>query len=273
MRRDYGAAHRWHDPRQAAELRSNPPKRPSTLEEHPMSSDPVGQPSLARTGAKAGLAFAGSVIKGGLLGVILGGGVFFFYLSQLQGPGNTAARAGGAGAIITLLTTPSVLVAVLLLLFVAVYVMLGVAQGRARAMQHLVAARGEAVSQRLAGAIAGRIEAMPRTQGALHRAADWLSVDALSKQLAPVLGEGKAVRSVVAFVLNRLPMSEMLAEWQESRAEHGGPAEGEDPALRALLTRRINETLQDMATPSRKPLYVALGAHAALLGVGLWLVN
>jgi hypothetical protein len=238
-----------------------------------MSSDPVGQQSLVRTGAKAGLSFAGSVIKGGLLGVVLGGGVFFFYLSQLQGPGNVAARAGGVGALVALITSPPLLVALLLLLFVVVYVMLGVHQGRARAMQHLVAARGEAVSQRLAGAIAGRIEAMPRTQGALHRAADWLSVDALSKQLAPLLGEGRAVRSVVAFVLNRLPMSEMLAEWQESRAEHGAPAAGEDPALRALLTRRINETLQDMATPSRTPLYIALGAHAALLGVGLWLVN
>jgi hypothetical protein len=155
--------------------------------------------------------------------------------------------------------------------------MLGVQQGRARAMQHLVAARGEAVSQRLGGAIAGRIEAMPRAHGTLQRAADWLSVDALSKQLAPVLGEGKAVRSVVGFVLNRLPLSEMLAEWQQSRAEHGEPVAGEgavqDPALRALLTRRIHEALQDMATPSRKPLYVALGVHAALLGVGLWLVN
>jgi hypothetical protein len=244
-----------------------------------MSSDPVGQPSLVRTGAKAGLSFAGSVIKGGLLGVILGGGVFFFYLSQLQGPGNTAARAGGAGAIVALITSPPLLVAVLLLLFVVVYVMLGVQQGRARAMQHLVAARGEAVSQRLGGAIAGRIEAMPRAHGTLQRAADWLSVDALSKQLAPLLGEGKAVRSVVGFVLNRLPLSEMLAEWQQSRAEHGEPVAGEgegaaqDPALRALLTRRIHETLQDMATPSRKPLYIALGAHAALLGVGLWLVN
>jgi len=196
----------------------------------------------------------------------------------LHGPGNTAARAGGAGAIVALITSPPLLVAVLLLLFVAVYAMLGVQQGRARAMRHLVAARGEAVSQRLGGAIAGRIEAMPRTHGALHRAADWLSVDALSKQLAPVLGEGRAVRSVVSFVLNRLPLSEMLAEWQQSRAEHGDlPAveEGaaQDPALRALLTRRIHETLQDMATPSRKPLYIALGAHAALLGVGLWLVN
>jgi hypothetical protein len=47
----------------------------------------------------------------------------------------------------------------------------------------------------------------------------------------------------------------------------------QDPALRALLTRRINETLQEMAEPSRTPLYIALGAHAALLGVGLWLVN
>jgi hypothetical protein len=242
-----------------------------------MSSEPASQPSLVRTGAKAGLAFAGSVIKGGLLGVILGGGVFVFYLSQLQGPGNPAARAGGFGAIVALFTSPPLMVAVLLFLFVGVYVMLGVAQGRARAMQHLVAARGEVVAQKLGGAIAGRIEAMPRTHGTLQRAADWLSVDALSKQLAPVLGEGKAARSVVSFVLNRLPMSEMLAEWQESRAAQGESAAGEDaaqdPALRALLTRRINETLQDMATPSRKPLYIALGAHAALLGVGLWLVN
>lgn len=238
-----------------------------------MSSDPAGRQSLVRTGAKAGLSFAGSVIKGGLLGVFLGGGVFFFYLSQLQGPGNVAARAGGVGAVLALITSPPLLVALLLLFFVVVYVMLGVHQGRARAMQHLVEARGEAVSQRLAGAIAGRIEAMPRTQGALHRVADWLSADALSKQLAPVLGEGRAVRSVVAFVLNRLPMSEMLAEWQASRAEHGTPVAGEDPALRALLARRINETLQEMAAPSRTPLYIALGAHAALLGVGLWLVN
>lgn len=243
-----------------------------------MSTEPVSEPSLVRTGAKAGLAFAGSVIKGGLLGLVLGGGAFIFYVSQLQGPGNTAARAGGVGAILALLTSPSLLVAVLLLLFVGVYVALGVAQGRARAMQHLVAARGEAVAQKLGGAIAGRIEAMPRTHGTLQRAADWLSVDALSKQLAPVLGEGKAVRSVVAFVLNRLPMSEMLAEWQEGRAAHGEPVAGEgpvaqDPALRALLARRINETLQDLAAPSRKPLYIALGAHAALLGVGLWLVN
>lgn len=242
-----------------------------------MPSEPVNQPSLVRTGAKAGFAFAGSVIKGGLLGLVLGGGVFFFYLGQLQGPGNTAARAGGAGAILALITSPPLLVAVLLLLFVAVYAMLGVQQGRARAMQHLVAARGEAVSQRLGGAIAGRIEAMPRTHGTLQRAADWLSVDALSKQLAPVLGEGRAVRSVVAFVLNRLPVRDMLAEWQQGRVEHGEPAAEEgaaqDPALRALLTRRINETLQEMSTPSRKPLYIALGAHAALLGVGLWLVN
>ena len=244
------------------------------------STDPAAQQSLVRTGAKAGLSFAGSVIKGGLLGVFLGGGVFFFYLSQLQGPGNVAARAGGVGAVLALITSPPLLVALLLLFFVVVYVALGVRQGRARAMQHLVAARGEAVSQRLGGAIASRIEAMPKAHGALHRVADWLSVDALSKQLAPVLGEGKAVRAVVAFVIDRLPLSEMLAEWQRSRAESGnelvageGGSAPQDPALRALLTRRIHETLQDMAAPSRKPLYIALGAHAALLGVGLWLVS
>jgi hypothetical protein len=72
----------------------------------------------------------------------------------------------------------------------------------------------------------------------------------------------------------------MLAEWQQGRAAHGEPSaaaqeEGaaQDPALRALLTRRINEALQEMAEPSSKPLYIALGAHAVLLGVGLWLVR
>ena len=37
----------------------------------------------------------------------------------------------------------------------------------------------------MAGAIAGRIEAMPRTHGALHKVAEWLSVDTVVSQLAP----------------------------------------------------------------------------------------
>ncbi|WP_341888443.1 hypothetical protein [Variovorax sp. YR752] len=244
-----------------------------------MSSQPARPQSLVRTGAKAGFAFAGSAIKGALIGLFLGGGVFFYYLSQLQGPGNPAARAGGVGAIVALITSPPLLVAVLLALFVGVYFLLGVQQGRARAMQHVVVARGEAVSQRLGDAIAGRIEAMPRTHGGLQRVADWLSPDALCQQLAPVLGEGRAVRTVVGFVLARLPLSDMLAEWQQERAAQGAaaPATGEgatqDPALRALLTRRIHEVLQDMSTPSRKSFFIALAVQAVLLGVGLWLVR
>ncbi|WP_240650391.1 hypothetical protein [Cupriavidus neocaledonicus] len=221
--------------------------------------------------------FARSVINGGLLGMVLGGGVFFFYLSQLLGPGNTAADSGGAGAIFALATSAPWWVAILLLLFVGVYTMLGVAHGRARAMQHLVEAHGDALAQRLASAFADRIEAMPHTHGTLQRTADWLSVDALSKQLAPVLGEGRAVRSAVAFVLDRLPISGMLADLQSCRAAPREPAAGnkgavKDPALRAMLTRYISETLQDIATPSSEPLYIALGAHALLLGVGLWLL-
>lgn len=240
-----------------------------------MSSQPQ---SLVRTGAKAGFAFAGSAIKGALIGLFLGGGVFLYYLTQLQGPGNPAARAGGVGAVVALITSPPLLVGVLLALFVGVYFLLGVQQGRARAMQHLVAARGEAVSQRLGDAIAGRIEAMPRTHSGLQRVSDWLSPDALCQQLAPVLGEGRAVRTVVGFVVDRLPLSDMLAEWQQERVAQGAaPATGDgvvqDPALRALLTRRIHEVLQDMATPSRKLFYIALAVHAVLFGIGLWLVR
>lgn len=235
-----------------------------------MSSNPSAAPSLARTGLRAGASFAASVAKGAVLSLVLGCGVFFFYLSQLDGPGVPAARAGGAGAIVALLSSPPLLVAILLLGFVPLYMMLGVARGRTLAMRQVVASRGDVISQKLGDAIADRIEAMPRTHGTLQRTAEWLSPDALCRQLAPVLGEGKAVRAVVGFVLRKLPMSEMLAEWQATRTEQPEAADG---ALRSLLTRRIGETLEDMSTPSRRPLYIALAAHGVLLGVGLWLVR
>lgn len=234
-----------------------------------MSSNPPAAPSLARTGLRAGASFAASVAKGAALSLLLGCGVFFFYLSHLNGPGMPAGRAGGAGALIVLLTSPSVLVAVLLLGFVPLYLALGVARGRTLALRQVVASRGDAISQKLGDAIANRIEAMPRTHGTLQRTAEWLSPDALCRQLAPVLGDGKALRAIVGFVLRRLPMSELLAEWQTLRSESEQP----ETALRALVTRRIGETLEEMSTPSRKPLYIALGAHALLLGVGLWLVR
>lgn len=238
------------------------------------SNTPSSSPSLGRTGLRAGTAFAGAVFKSALLAILLGGGVFFFYISQLSGPGMPAARAGGAGAVIALLFSPSVLVALLLLAFIPLYLMVGIAQGRGRALRQVVLAHGDTIAQRLGAAIAGRVEAMPRTHGALQRTSEWLSVDALSRQLAPVLGESRAVRAVIGFVLNRLPLSTLLADWQAQRAAQPGGTEAgaEDPALRALLQQRIGETLQEMATPSRTPLYIALAAHALLLGFGLWLI-
>lgn len=243
-----------------------------------MSSDSSTAPSMVRTGAKAGVAFAGSVAMGFVFALLLGGGVFFFYLSRLSGPGMpAAAHAGGAGAILALVFSPPLLVAMLLLAFVPVYLMLGVARGRSRAMQQVVTAHGEALSQRMADSIAARIEAMPRTKGALERASDLLSADAIVQQLAPVLGQGRAVRGIVKFVLNRLPLAEVMAQWQQGRAAEAAvpaTAPGEpDPVLRALLTQRIGQALQDAATPSRKPLYIAMAVQAALLALGIWLTS
>lgn len=243
-----------------------------------MSSNATATPSIARTGLKAGVSFAGSVIQGLVLAFVLGGGVFAFYVTQLNGPGAPAARASGAGAALALLVSPPLLVALLLICFIPLYVMIGMAQGRRKAMQKVVVEHGDAISHRLAIAIASRIEAMPRTHAALQRTADWLSVDQLCSQMAPMLGRGRAIRAVIAFVLKRLPLSEMLAEWQQARAgmPHQPTAPGvdkpTDPALRELLTRRIAETLNELATPSRTPLYIAFAAHAALLGIGLRLV-
>jgi len=242
-----------------------------------MSSDSSTAPSMVRTGAKAGVAFAGSVAMGFVFALLLGGGVFFFYLSRLSGPGMpAAAHAGGAGAILALVFSPPLLVAMLLLAFMPIYLMLGVARGRSRAMQQVVTAHGEALSQRVADSIAARIEAMPRTKGALERASDLLSADAIVQQLAPVLGQGRAVRGIVKFVLNRLPLADVMAQWQQGRAAEPAAASAPgapDPVLRALLTQRIGQALRDAATPSRKPLYIAMGVQAALLAVGIWLTR
>ncbi|EJL82592.1 hypothetical protein PMI15_03023 [Polaromonas sp. CF318] len=240
-----------------------------------MPSTSSAAPSMVRTGAKAGMAFAGSVVMGFLLAFLLGGGVFFFYLSRLSGPGMpAAAHTGGAGAILALLFSPPLLVAMLLLAFVPIYLALGVARGRSRAIQQVVTGHGEAMSQRLADTIAARLDAMPRTKGALERVSGVLSADAITQQLAPVLGQGRAVRGMVNFVLNRLPLAELTAQWQQGRAAEAAAAPGTpDPVLRALLMQRIGQTLHDAAMPSRKPLYIAMVAQAALLGIGIWLTR
>ena len=73
-------------------------------------------------------------------------------------------------------------------------------------------------------------------------------------------------------VLGRLPLSDVLAEWQQGRAGREATAPGtEDPALRALLVGRVGDTLRDFATPTRRPFYLAMSVQALLLGVGLWL--
>ena len=231
-------------------------------------------PSMLRTGARAGVAFATSAALGLLMAVVLGGGIFFFYASRLSGPGMPAAgHAGGAGAILALVFSPPLLVGILLLAFVPGYLMLGMARGRGRAIQQVVKGHGDAISERLTGAIAGRIEAMPKTKGALERSSELLSAEAICKQLAPVLGEGRAVRGMVKFVVGRLPLADVLAEWREGRGISEPTPGNADPALRGLLRRRIDSALLEASTPSRKPLYIAMGAQAALLALGMWLTS
>jgi len=256
-----------------------------------MSSNPAAS-SIARTGLKAGAAFTMSIIKSGLLALVLGGGVFYYYLVQLIRHGMPPMRAEGVGVVTAFLSSPPIVVGLLLLAFVPLYVLLGLARARSRAVEQVAIAHGDTLAQRLGGAIAGRIEAMPRTHQTLQKASDWLSVDVLSKQLAPVLGESKAGRTAIRMVLERLPLPEIFAQWQQMRSEAGlgvgvdttrlatevaaasdAAAVAQDPILRSLLAQRIGETLQDMAASSRTLFYYAFAAHAVVLGIGLWLTR
>ncbi len=230
--------------------------------------------SLARSGLKAGGAFALALLKGGALALVLGGGALLYHIVQMGRAGGFAGQLGW---------WPS-LVMVLLALCIPAYFFAGMAQGRQRVMRQFVASHGPVLTQRLTTSIAQRIESHPSTPGALQRVPDWLSVDGLSAQVAPWLGQGHAVRSAIGLLLKRLPLLDILTQWQASTqpTQGAGGAIGSalgvtasaapvsSPFLRDLLAQRLEQTLADLAAPSNHLYYLVMASQCVLLGLGWW---
>lgn len=256
-----------------------------------MSSRSAVRSSLARTGLQIGATFVVSMVKSVLLAVVLSVGVLFFYGYRLDAAGLLTPRRDGIEWFIAFFGSAPIVVALLLLCFIPVYVTLGVARARSRVVEKVAVLHGDLIAERLAGVIAGRIEAIPRAHQSLHLAAEWLTADALSRQLAPVLGDSAPVRALIEAALAKLPLPEVFAQWQQMRADAappdtlilsaadpaltpvpaGGPAP--DPVLRALLAEHIGVALRDLTESSRTMFYYAFAAHAVLLGIGIWLTR
>jgi hypothetical protein len=200
-----------------------------------------------------------------VLATVLGGGSVAFYLLRLMGAGLAN------GGLIGMLSSPPVLVALVLLLSIPAYAFAGMQLGRARASRKLVQRYGPSLAQHLAELLARRIEALPGAHKALHKTADLLSPDAAMEYLQRWVGNGRAVRLMVRGVLQRLPVPELLEEWKHQRSQWDAQAQPDDPALRAFLGNAIQEKLEDLATPSLHLLGALMAAHAAVLGLGLWL--
>jgi hypothetical protein len=225
-------------------------------------------------GLSAGKSLIGGLMLGIALAILLGFTTLFFYFTRLNGPGMpAAAHAGGAGAIISLLFSPSLIVALALIFIIPAYVFVGLQIGRARATGKLVARYGQGLSQRLAEMLANRVEAMPKTHKALHKTADLLSVSAALEHLRPWVGDGRAVQFVVRTVLNRLPLADLMDEWSQTRADWGSEACKDDPALRVFLGDKIQGLLQDMSEPPWMLLWLLIGAHIVVLGLGIWMTS
>ena len=238
----------------------------------PAAAPNTDSPSALRVGLSAGKSLLGGLLLGLALAFVLGCSTAVFYFLRLNGPGMPAsAHAGGAGAIIALLFSPSLVVALLLVFIIPAYVFVGLQIGRARATGKLVARYGQGLSQRLAEMLAQRVESMPRAHKAMHKTADLLTLSAAMEHLKPWLGDGRAVQWVVRTVLNRLPLSDLMNEWGQTRAEWGSEASKGDPALRAFLGDKVQGLLQDMAEPPWTLLWILMAAHAVVLGVGIWL--
>lgn len=238
----------------------------------PTDSPTPDSPSALRVGLSAGKSLIGGLMLGIALAILLGFTTLFFYFTRLNGPGMpAAAHAGGAGAIISLLFSPSLIVALALIFIIPAYVFVGLQIGRARATGKLVARYGQGLSQRLAEMLANRVEAMPKAHKALHKTADLLSVSAALEHLRPWVGDGRAVQFVVRTVLNRLPLAELMDEWSQTRADWGSEACKDDPALRVFLGDKIQGLLQDMSEPPWMLLWLLIGAHVVVLGLGIWM--
>ena len=235
------------------------------------ASQPPDAPSALRVGLSAGKSLLGGLMLGALLALVLGCGAAVFYFSRLMAdPGqgiHASAHTGIYGAVISLLISPPLLVAVVLIFIIPAYLMVGLQLGRARAAGKLVARYG----QRLAAMLAQRIEALPSAHQAMHKAADLLTVGAAMEHLQPWVGNGRAVQFVVRSVLNRLPLSDLLEEWGRTRAQWGSEGGKDDPALRVFLGARIEEMLQGLTEPPWTLLWILLAGHAVVLGLGIWL--
>ena len=78
---------------------------------------------------------------------------------------------------------------------------------------------------------------------------------------------------VVRTVLNRLPLAELMDEWSQTRADWGSEACKDDPALRVFLGDKIQGLLQDMSEPPWMLLWLLIGAHVVVLGLGIWMTS
>lgn len=244
----------------------------------PPASPASDSPSALRLGLSVGKSVLGGLMLGIFLAIVLGIGTTVFYALRLNGPGMpAAAHAGGAGAIIALVFTPQLWPMLALIFMIPAYVFVGLNIGRAKALGKLVKRYGQGLSQRLADMLAKRIESMPKTHKALHKAADLLTVDAAMDHFKPWLGDGRVVRFAVSTVLHRLPLSELLQEWDTSRSQsgvdRGTQVQHNDAALRAFLGAKIQTLLQDMQEPPWNYLWMLMAVHAVVLGLGIWLTS
>ena len=241
----------------------------------PASPAPASDsPSALRVGLSAGKSVLGGLMLGIFLAIVLGCTTAIYYFMRLNGPGMpAAAHAGGFGAIVALIFTPSLWPAIVLVFVIPAYVMVGLMIGRARATGKLVARYGQGLAQRLAEVLAKRIESMPRTHKALHKAADWVTPEVAIEHLRPWVGDGRVVQFVVRTVLKRLPLADMLEEWGHKRGELGGEAVRDDPALRAYLGEKIYGLLEEMAEPPWTLLWLLMGVNFVALALGIWLTS
>jgi len=200
------------------------------------------------TALKAGATFVGTLLPGVLLALLVGGGVAWLFWSRYH-------AADGF---------PTMVIGILLFGFILVYGWLSFLFAKGRALHKVVSTASAPLAERLTTVVAERLEASPLTQNRLGQARQLINDG--SDKLDSLLGDSKWIRRTAKFALNRLPWSDLLADWATD-----SPDRPSDEALRASLPQRIASAVNEIAEPSLLPLIVCVVLHVALFALGVYL--
>jgi hypothetical protein len=219
----------------------------------------------AKQGVKTAALFFWENIKFVVPGLVLTLVLAVWLLAHMQGgPGSPAARAGGIGAVLALLTNPPVLAfMVLVVAFPLAYFNFGRQRGFARAVQFLTANKKDAIAGFIVERFTGFVERKkPELLGnAVQSQQDWLAM--FEQFIQDKEGLPKPLRKVIQHYVRKLDIAQAIGL---SASQASGPITTQQ--LTDSVTSKLSGKIDAMGQlPSVRWFWGIVGVQIVYFGL------